>query len=237
MTHQLAVTASNRLYVLPARQGRSGAHRWPFLFLLAGVLLLTGCQSAYYAAWEKLGYEKRNILASRVENARDAQTEAREEVVSALESFSQAVNYKGGELEKQYHRFKSQLEDSEAAAENVRERIDKVESTAGALFEEWKDELDKYGNKSLRDRSAQQLEETRDRYQRMISAMKRARDRLAPALSPLRDQVLFLKHNLNASALASLKDEVKIVDAQVDRLIDDINEAVAEANSFIEQIK
>ncbi len=232
MTHQPALNPSNRPQMLRAR-----VPFWPLSVLLVSALFLGGCQSAYYAAWEKLGYEKRNILASRVENARDAQTEAREEVVSALESFSQAVNYKGGELEKQYRRFKSQLENSEAAAENVRSRIDKVESTATALFEEWKDELDKYGNKSLRDRSRQQLDETRDRYQRMISAMKRARDRLAPALSPLRDQVLFLKHNLNASALASLKDEVRIVDAQVDRLIDEINDAVAEANSFIEQIK
>ncbi len=205
--------------------------------LLAATLLLTGCQTAYYAAWEKLGYEKRNILASRVENARDAQTEAREEVVSALESFSQAVNYKGGELEKQYRTFKSKLEASESAAENVRNRVGKVESTATALFEEWKDELDKYANKSLRDRSKKQLDETQQRYKRMMAAMKRARDRLAPALSPLRDQVLFLKHNLNANALASLKSEVKVVDAQVDRLIDDINDAVAEANSFIEQIK
>ena len=39
-------------------------------------ILLAGCQSAYYSAWEKLGYAKRDILTSRVESARDSQQEA-----------------------------------------------------------------------------------------------------------------------------------------------------------------
>lgn len=197
---------------------------------------LVGCQTTYYAAWEKLGYEKREILTSRVESARDAQEQAREEVVSALESFSQAVNYEGGELEKQYRRFKSQLENSEQAAQNVRDRIVKVEATAGALFDEWTDELDSYNSVSLRARSAEQLKSTKTRYTKMIKAMKVARDRLDPALSPLQDHVLFLKHNLNASALSSLKSELKSIDAQVNRLISDINKAVAEADSFIKQL-
>jgi len=204
------------------------------LLVLTG---LSGCQTAYYAAWEKLGYEKRDILVSRVEDARDAQEEAKEEVVSALESFSQAVNFKGGELEKQYKRFKSQLDASEKAAANVRDRVDKVESTGSALFKEWEGELDTYTNKSLRQRSELQLRDTRSRYGTMITAMQKARDRLEPALRPLRDQVLFLKHNLNARALTSLKDEVQKVDVEVNRLIEDINVAVEEANGFINQIK
>jgi len=204
------------------------------LLVLTG---LSGCQTAYYAAWEKLGYEKRDILVSRVEDARDAQEEAKEEVVSALESFSQAVNFKGGELEKQYQRFKSQLEASEEAAANVSDRVDKVQSTGSALFKEWEGELDTYSNRSLRQRSELQLRDTRSRYGTMLTAMQKARDRLEPALRPLRDQVLFLKHNLNARALTSLKDEVRKVDIEVNRLIEDINVAVDEANGFINQIQ
>jgi len=218
-------------------QSISPIHRVLLAFAVVMLAGLSGCQTAYYAAWEKLGYEKRDILVSRVENARDAQEEAKEEVVSALESFSQAVNFQGGELEKQYQRFKSQLEASEAAAENVRDRVDKVASTGSALFEEWENELDSYTNQSLRQRSELQLRETRSRYGTMLTAMQRARDRLEPALRPLRDQVLFLKHNLNARALSSLKDEVRKVDIEVNRLIDDINVAVEEANGFINQIQ
>lgn len=221
------------------RSGQSANPLQKALLVIAIVMLagLSGCQTAYYAAWEKLGYEKRDILVSRVEDARDAQEEAKEEVVSALESFSQAVNFEGGELDKQYKRFKSQLEASESAAANVRDRVDKVQSTATALFEEWDGELETYSNQSLRQRSATQLRDTRTRYGKMIKAMQKARDRLEPALRPLRDQVLFLKHNLNAKALSSLKDEVRKVDVEVNRLIKDINVAVEEANGFINQIQ
>ena len=219
---------------------RQRVHPFGRVLLALAVVTLTGlsgCQTAYYAAWEKLGYEKRDILVSRVENARDAQEEAKEEVVSALESFSQAVNYEGGELESQYKRFKSQLESSESAAENVRDRIDKVQATGNALFDEWEGELDSYSNRSLRQRSEAQLRETRSKYGTMLTAMQKARDRLEPALRPLRDQVLFLKHNLNAAALSGMKDEVRKVDVEVNRLIKDINVAVKEANGFINQIQ
>ncbi len=39
-------------------------------------LLFLGCTKAYYSAMEKVGVHKRDILADRVENARDAQSEA-----------------------------------------------------------------------------------------------------------------------------------------------------------------
>ena len=204
--------------------------------LVVALPLASGCQSTYYAAWEKLGYEKRDILTSRVEKARDAQQDAKEEVVSALEAFSKTVKYDGGELQAQYKRLSAQLESSEDAAANVRTRVANVEKVAGALFDEWKSELDNYQNPALRQRSQQQLAETRSRYGQMIRAMRAARDRLEPALSPLRDQVLFLKHNLNARALATIKDEVAKVDVEVDRLVADIDKAIAEANRFIKQL-
>ena len=59
------------------------------LILIATTLLMLGCQSAYYAAWEKLGVEKRDILVDRVEDAKDAQEQAQQQFASALEEFSQ----------------------------------------------------------------------------------------------------------------------------------------------------
>jgi len=63
--------------------------------------------------------------------------------------------------------------------------------------------------------------------------MKRAERRLEPALRPLRGQALFLKHNLNAQAIAGLKGEVVQVDAQVNSHVAEIDRAVAEADRFI----
>ena len=205
--------------------------------MLAAAMLLSGCQSAYYAAAEKVGYAKRDILVDRVESARDSQQDAREEITDALTEFRKVVAVDGGQLEARYKSLAAQLEDSEQAADAVRERIDAVEHVAAALFDEWNAELAQYSDAGLRARSEQQLNRTRARYQEMIGAMKRAESRLDPALQPLRDQVLFLKHNLNARAIAGLRGEVAQVDAQVDALVRELDKAIAEADRFIADLE
>jgi chromosome segregation ATPase len=205
--------------------------------MLAAAMLLSGCQSAYYAAAEKVGYAKRDILVDRVESARDSQQDAREEITDALTEFRKVVAVDGGQLEARYKSLAAQLEDSEQAADAVRERIDAVEHVAAALFDEWNAELAQYSDAGLRARSEQQLNRTRARYQEMIGAMKRAESRLEPALQPLRDQVLFLKHNLNARAIAGLRGEVAQVDAQVDALVRELDKAIAEADRFIADLE
>lgn len=198
---------------------------------------LAGCQSAYYSAWEKLGYAKRDILTSRVESARDSQEEAKEEITDALTAFGKVVSYDGGDLQSQYDRLSAALEDAETAAAEVRTRVRDVESVGEALFKEWKSELAQYSSRDLRAKSEQQMKKTRARYDEMMRAMKRAEARLDPALQPLRDQVLFLKHNLNARAVAGLKGEVAKVDAQVDQLVTELNRSIAEANRFISDLE
>lgn len=207
------------------------------LLLLAAALILPGCQSTYYAAAEKVGYAKRDILVSRVKSARDTQETAKAEITDALTEFRKVVNVPGGELEVEYKSLAAKLGDSEDAANAVRSHIRDVEDVAKALFKEWNAELAQYSNPDLRARSEQQLRQTRMRYDQMIAAMKRAESKLEPALQPLRDQVLFLKHNLNARAVAGLKGEVVNVDAQVNQLVAELNLAIAEADRFIADLE
>ena len=203
---------------------------------LLALALLGGCQTAYYAAMEKVGFAKRDILSSRVKSARDAQTDAKKEITSALDAFGKVVSYQGGELETQYKRLNGKLEDSEDAAKNVRKRVSDVQEVGDALFREWRGELAKYSSADLRRRSEEQLNQTHARYHTLVAAMKQAEARLDPALRPLRDQVLFLKHNLNARALSSLKGEVARMDSEVNSLVAELNRSIAEANRFIDDL-
>jgi ElaB/YqjD/DUF883 family membrane-anchored ribosome-binding protein len=211
----------------------------PVRLLLSAALALplAGCQSAYYAAAEKIGYAKRDILVDRVESARDSQSDAKQEITDALTEFRKVVNTPGGELETRYKSLADQLADSEAAANEVHDRVAAVADVADALFREWQDELGQYASADLRAKSERQLRQTRARYDTMLAAMKRADARLEPALQPLRDQVLFLKHNLNAQAVAGLKSEVGRVDTRVDELVAELNRAIAEADKFIAELE
>lgn len=206
--------------------------------LAMGLALLTaGCESTYYSVWEKLGVEKRDIMTKRVEKARDSQQEAQEQFRSALEQFKATVSFDGGELESAYRKLNSEFEDSEEAAETVRERISDIESVADALFAEWEDEIDLYTNANLKRDSQAKLNDTRRQYAQLLKTMRRAEARLDPALDAMRDQVLYLKHNLNARAIQSIRGEVVSINREVDKLISAMEAAIKEADRFISQLQ
>ncbi|MBH0192677.1 MAG: DUF2959 domain-containing protein [Nitrospira sp.] len=205
------------------------------LFLIA--LGLSSCDTAYLATMEKMGYAKRDILSDRVKSARNAQEDAKQEIQSTLELFGKVVSYDGGDLESTYKKLSGELEASEDSAKAVRKKIADVESVADALFSEWEQELGQYSSADLRRKSQAKLTQTKGRYKDMLSAMKRAEQRIDPVLRPLRDQVLYLKHNLNARALAAIKGELVKVDAQVDQLVKDMNRSIAEADKFIQSME
>ncbi|GAB3026821.1 DUF2959 domain-containing protein [Bowmanella dokdonensis] len=199
----------------------------------AGILLLSGCQSAYYSAMEKVGIEKREILVDRVEEAKDAQEDAQQQFSSALERFSQLIQFDGGELQSVYDDLRDQYEASETSAKRVSDRIDKVEDVAGALFEEWQDELEQYSNDNLRRDSKRKLLETQRRYRDLLGSMRRAESKMAPVLSALQDNVLYLKHNLNASAIGALQGEFGNIKRDINQLLEEMNAAIKQSNEFI----
>jgi hypothetical protein len=205
--------------------------------LLMIPLCFSACDTIYIATMEKVGYAKRDILNSRVKSARDAQEDAKKEIQSALEGFGKVVSYHGGDLEATYKTLNSELQRSEDSAETVRKRIRDVENVADALFSEWETELGQYSSANLRRKSEAKLTQTNARYKDMLGAMNRAEQRIDPVLKPLRDQVLYLKHNLNARALAAMKGELVKVDAQVDRLVRDMNRSIVEADKFIQAME
>ena len=189
-----------------------------------------------YSALETLGIEKRDVLVRRVSEARDAQTSAKEQFTSALDRFRSVVKVDGGDLERAYDRLNADYERSTARAQEVRERIDAVEQVANDLFEEWEDELDQYSNASLRNNSRRLLNDTRRRYATLLSAMRRAERSMDPVLETFQDQVLALKHNLNAQAIGSLRNELGAIEKQTTALLRDMERAIAEANEFIEAL-
>lgn len=205
--------------------------------MLAAVLAaVCGCSTMYYSTMEKFGQEKRDILVKRVDAARDSQQETQEVFKDALEQFGAVVKFDGGNLQKQYDKMSAELERCEDRAEDVSTRIDDVDRVARDLFREWAAEAKQYQNAEYRRDSEAKLRDTQRNYERMLKAMRNAESKIEPVLSVFRDQVLYLKHNLNAKALASLQDEAAQIETDVNRLIQDLSAAIAEADRFIQQM-
>ena len=203
-------------------------------FFALALALLCGCTRVYYAGLETLGVPKRDLLERRVEKARDAQVDVKDQFASALERFRATVHVEGGDLEARYDALSGELQRCESRSSALRERIDAVEDVAEALFSEWEDELEQYQRADLREASARQLADTRARYHPMIAAMKRAHRRVEPVLASLRDIVLAMKHRLNARALGDVQGELASVEREVDALVAAMNASIDQATKFLD---
>ncbi len=202
--------------------------------LAAGVLPGAGCASTTIKVKESLGIAKREQLVSEVKDARNAQQQAKQQFTTTLEEFRAITGHDGGDLERRYNRLKAQAERSHDRAGAVSSKIASIERIANAMFREWDQELKDYGSETLREASAEQLATTRTRYRQLLEAMKAAESRMKPVLRAFDDQVLFLKHNLNARAIASLQSTVTELETEIQALIDELNASIDEANAFIE---
>ena len=208
-----------------------------FLGIIALTVLAPGCRSAYYSTWEKFGVYKRDLLKRNVEAARDGEKAAGEQFKDALTRLQELYGFKGGDLEKTYRTLQRDYDRSVERANEVHKRVKEVETVANDLFTEWEKEIKQISSDRLRDDSRQKLRETRSRYEEMHAALKRAEKSMDPVLTRFHDQVLYLKHNLNAAAIASLKGESTDIQAEISRLLQDMNQAIAQADQFIGTLK
>ena len=212
-----------------------------FTPLFALLLCLTGtagCSRAYFAALEKVGVPKRELMTKRVKAAQSSQQEAKEQFKSAIERFNAILSKsQSGPLKSKYDALAAELERSETKAKAVSDRISAVESVSDALFDEWEDELDDYKNATLKASSKRKLAETQSKYEKMLKAMKKAEEKIDPVLQPLRDDVLYLKHNLNAQAIDSLEEDLGNIRTDVDSLISELEKSIAEADGFVKTLE
>lgn len=205
--------------------------------LIAATLMLTGCQTAYYGAMEKVGYHKRDIMVDRVKAAKESQEDAQKEFSSALEEMQALLNHNGGNLEKAYNKAKDEYESAQSAADDVSNRINKVEDVAEALFDEWQTEIAEISKASLRHNSETKLKETRRSYEQLIKTMRRAESKMPPILTAMKDNMLYLKHNLNAQAIGAIKGEFASLQTDISGLIKEMNKSIQESTRFIEALE
>jgi hypothetical protein len=208
-----------------------------YLMSACALLALAGCKSAYYGAYEKFGVYKRDLLKKNVLAARTDQQKASEQFKDALTKLKEVYAFDGGNLEKAYRELDSEYKQSADRAATVRKRIGEVETVGADLFKEWEQEIKQITTSSLADGSRKQLRETRYKFDQMLDALKKSERSMEPVLTKLRDQVLYLKHNLNASAIASLRGEATSIQTEISSLIADMNASIAKADEFIKTMQ
>ena len=207
------------------------------VLIILAVLLVSACSTVKYNTLEKFGIHKRDLLVDNVEDTRDAQKDAQKQFTSALQRFGEVVRIEETDLKKAYDALNDEYEDSVDAADEVSENIRDVETVADDLFKEWSDEIKQYTDPNLKQASQQQLKLTRDRYTGVYAAMIESEKSMKPVLATLKDNVLFLKHNLNAQAIGSLKRTFNDLQGNIDQLIQQMNRSIERSNQFISEMQ
>lgn len=202
----------------------------------ASAAALPACESTKIAVKEAFGVAKRDQLVARVQEAKTSQEAAKVQFESALAEFIAVTGVKPGDLEGQYNKMKKAADASESKAKAVSDRISATDTVANKLFKEWEAELAQYNSEQMRAQSQRQLDDTKAQYATLLGKMRAAESKMNPVLGAFKDQVLFLKHNLNARAVASLSETVRGIEGDVAKLIAEMNTSIAEANQFIERM-
>lgn len=209
--------------------------RWSVIFIAA--LFLSGCNTVYYSAMEKIGKEKRHLLVDNVEDVKESQTKAQEEFADALTKIKELYAFDGGDLEKFYNRFKDSYEDCDDRARQIEKRINDVKQVARDLFVEWEAEIKQIGDAKLKASSKTSLRDAKAKYAKLEKVMTASTKKMYPVLAKLKDYLLYLKHNLNAKAVGSLSGEVVSIEKEVTGLIKDMTASIKEAQQFIKDFQ
>lgn len=219
-------------------KSRDGITLFKQCFMLLLLLVTTlGCQTAYYSAMEKIGIHKRDIMLDKVEDAQTAQQDAQKQFKSALAQLTELIQYDGGDLAAQYELINDQYQESQSAAETVTKRIEAIETVAEDLFDEWRSEIDEISSSSLKYKSGKILRDTERNYEKLIKSMHRAETKMAPVLTALKDNSLFLKHNLNAKTIGALQGEYQSIKRDIESLVVDMNKAITQSQQFIDSLQ
>ncbi len=181
---------------------RSAAGAALFVFSLCSV---SACTRTYYATMHKLGKEKRDILVSRIVDGKKDQDKAKEQLKTTMEAFQELTGFQGGDLEKIYNKLNKEYESAQSRADKVigPGEIDRQGRQRSVQRVDRRDRAD--ADRELKSKSRAMLSDAQSRHEQYMAAMHATEKKMEPVLQAFHDQVTYLKHNLNARAIKSLK--------------------------------
>lgn len=213
--------------------------------LLLLPVLLTACENpvkravrdATYSGYEMIGLQKRDLLKRDIARTREDQKEAGESLENALEKLRRLYAVPESQLSGQYREVKNAFDRAESKTKDVRSSHEKMQTVARDLFREWENEIAEIQTPDLKSKSRAKLEASKTKFAELDRSLDAAESKIDPVLIKLKDHVLYLKHNLNAESLASLKTERDRIGREIDGLLRDLKNAVARAESFSKTIE
>jgi hypothetical protein len=198
---------------------------------------LVGCKSSptYVKAMDVVGFEKREMLKERLQEARDSQVEAKQQLQTALYTLRRFESVPAAEVSDFHDDLKGEVDKAKEEIDDLNGDIAAVETVAKEMFTDWEDELASYESAELRQKSAEELRETRRNYSTMIEQLRETQRKLSAVVPALEDQVLYVEHSINAGEKPAESDKLDDVREQISTLIEELEGSIDRTQRFIEE--
>jgi hypothetical protein len=183
------------------------------------------------------GVKQTDRLVKRAEDTMKQIAETKAELRKTLDTYNTLIKGGPGDAKKIYDDLRKAAEKCDKKREDVRKRSADMESEAHTFFEEWTASLVDISNEDLKQRSQARLNDTRLSFGEILSAGRHAGADFDVFMATLRDQIVYLGYDLNPSAVASLAEDAKKLNAQADTMFESIDAVTATINKSVSSIK
>lgn len=208
---------------------------WRVSALLVMLALLITAPGVVQA--QSSGHKQTDKLISKSNDTITAIRSTKMQVEETLAGYNAIIEGKVPDNRKAYKKLSNDIRKCDNQANKVRANIDAMEVAADTYFSDWKNNLAAISDPDLRAKSEQRLNETKANYSEILKAAEKAGSEFKPFLTSLNDQVTFLGHDLNPSAIADLKDEAAELNAQSEKVFKAVDGTIETASKYTNSIK
>jgi septal ring factor EnvC (AmiA/AmiB activator) len=202
------------------------------LIMLALLITVPGVVQA-----QSPGFKQTDKLISKSQDTITSIRSTKYQVESTLEGYNAIIDGKVPNNRKAYKTLVKDIQKCENQADKVGDRIVAMQTAASTYFSDWETSIAGITSDELRAKSEMRLKETRANYDEILKAAQKAGDEFKPFITNLHDQVTFLGHDLNPSAIADLKDEAAKLNSKGDKVFSAVDGTIEVASKYTNSLK
>ena len=176
-------------------------------------------------------------LIDRAGDMVSAMRAARLQIGTTVDDYNTIIDGKAEENRAAYKQLQKSLKKSEKSAAAVGEQAEKMDLAASEYFASWEASLSEFTSDEMRARSEERMKETRQRYDGILQAGREAGDAFRPFVTLLKDQIVFLGHDLNPAAIEDLQDEAEKLNSQAEEVFSKVDETYRSALRYRASLK
>jgi chromosome segregation ATPase len=183
------------------------------------------------------GVNQTEDLIKKGEQTVKAMADAKQQLEKTLATYNAIVDGQAADPKESYKDLGKAVKDSEDRVADVTRRREEMDAEGGKLFASWQTSVETISTPELKKKSQERLEATQARYGKIATAGKDARSEYDAFLGGLKEQITFLGHDLNPTAVASLKPEAAKLNDRAKQMFVKIDTASAAANASIDGMR